>query len=144
MGIYGFTGIANASFNFYEDLTMAKQTKPPAPHNRVVAIIHHGKNLRMIEAKELDWSQIFAGEGIGNGKQKKDVEMAFYLNANDDVIMKYPPNALKVESVKSAYAWQLKEAHIASAKNGAAKVAVAKGAIEEDLPWDNPPDPFVD
>lgn len=65
-------------------------------HNRVVAVVRQGKkSCAMTEAKETDWQFILAGEGIGNGRRKKDVLVAFYLNADDQVIMTYPPQLLK-------------------------------------------------
>lgn len=75
---------------------MSKQK--PIPTNRVIAFIRSGKYLRMIDAKELDWQFITAGEGLGNGKQKKDVELAFYINADNDVIMRWekPKEIVKV------------------------------------------------
>ena len=53
----------------------------------------------MIEAKELDWASIIAGEGIGNGRKKKEVLMAFYLNYDDQVIMTYPTQLLMQKPV---------------------------------------------
>lgn len=57
------------------------------PHNRVVCMVRQGKKLRMIEAKESDWMAISQGEGIGSGRQHKEVEQAFFLNPADEIVI---------------------------------------------------------